>query len=61
MLFDGLSELRVIDVLEDEDGFDNLAELFQSPVEDVLFRVGVESFEELRGRRVLELDGRDEA
>jgi len=55
-----LTELRVVDVLEDELALDDLAELLQRAVERVLFRVRVQSCEKLRGRGVLEFDGGDE-
>lgn len=60
LLFDGLAELQVVDVLEDELTLDNLAELFEGAVERVLLRVRIQSFEKLRRGRVLELDGSDE-
>ena len=52
--------LQVVNVLEDKDRLDDLAELFQSAVERVLFGVGVQSFEKLRRCCVLEFDGGDE-
>jgi len=37
LLFDGLPELGVINVFENEDGLDDLAELFRGAIERVLF------------------------
>jgi hypothetical protein len=56
-----LPKFEVIDVPQDEDRFDNLAEGLQRSVEGVLFGVGVESTEDLRGSRLLEFNGCNES
>ena len=43
LLFDGLPKLEVIDIAQDEDRLDNLAEGLQRSVKGMLLRVGVES------------------
>src|SRR5260221_611296 len=59
--FDGLPKLEVIDIAQDEDRFDNLAEGLQRSVKRMLLRVGVESPEDFRGSRLLEFDGCNES
>src|ERR1700730_1027609 len=61
LLFDGLPKFEVIDVAQDEDRFNNFAEGLQRSVEGMLFGVGVESPEDLRGGCLLEFDGCNES
>src|SRR5271165_4272829 len=61
LLFDGLPKFEVIDVAQDEDRLYNLAEGLQRSVEGMLFGVGVEPPEDLRGGGLLEFDGCNES
>ena len=56
-----MPKFEVIDVAQDEDRFDNLAEGLQRSVKGMLLRVGVESPEDFRGSRLLEFDGCNES
>ncbi len=47
LLFNGLAEFDVVDISQDENRFDNLAELFQRFVQRMLLRVRIESLEQL--------------
>ncbi len=47
LLFNGLAEFDVVDISQDENRFDNLAELFQRFVQGMLLRVRIESLEQL--------------
>ena len=55
-----MSQHGVVNVVEDEQAFGDFTELFEGAVQRVLFRVGVESLEKLRGGGVPELEGGDE-
>ena len=61
LLLDGLAQLEIIDVAENEDGFQDSPEGFESSVESVLFGIGVESSEEIRSGGFLQLDGHNES
>ncbi len=49
LLLDGLPELEVITVFQNEEGLRNLPEFLQCPVQRVLPGVGVQAFEKLGG------------
>jgi hypothetical protein len=61
LLLDGLAKLEIIDVAENEDGFQDSPEGFESSVESVLFGIGVEPSEEIRSGGFLQLDGNNES
>src|SRR3954465_6053058 len=61
LLFNRLSEGRIVDILENKERFRNFPELLQGPIQGMLSGMGVQALEELRGGRHFQPDGRDEA
>src|SRR6516164_5381046 len=61
LLFDSLPQDRIVDDLENKQGFRDLSKGLQRPIEGVLFRVRVKPAEQIRGRHFLQLNGRDQA
>ena len=61
LTLDCLAQFNLINVAQDEDGFDNLAKAFQCSIQRVLLRIGVEASENLRGGCLLQLYSRYQA
>ena len=59
--FDGHTQRRLVNHTQDEMTLEDLSEGFESLLEPVLFRVGVEPPKEIGGCRLLEFDRGDEA
>lgn len=59
--FDGHTQIDLVDVAKDEQGFDDPAERLEGGVEAVLLGIGIEPPENVRRRAPFELNGRDEA
>ena len=59
--FDGHTQRRLVDHTQDEMNLEYLSESFESLIQPVLFRVGVEPPKEFGGCRLLEFDCVDEA
>jgi hypothetical protein len=56
LLFDRLAEGKIIQVPQDEIRFENLAKLFEHPIQGMLFGIRVEALEQLRGRGLLKFN-----
>lgn len=61
LLFNGLPELEIVTVFQNEEGLRNLPEFLQCPVQRVLPGVGVQAFEELGGCGDFQPNGCDKA
>jgi hypothetical protein len=61
LTFDGLTQLDVVDVAQEEDRLEDLAERLQRSIEGMLLRVRVQAAEQVRGGGLLEPDRRDES
>ena len=59
--FDGHTQRQLVDYAQDEMTLEYLSEGFESLIEPVLFRVGVEPPKEIGGGRLLEFNRGDEA
>ena len=57
LLFNRLPQLYIIDITQDEIGFDDLAESFERLVKRVLTGVRIEASKNIRGGAFLEFDG----
>ena len=61
LLVDALAQLDLVDVAQQERGFDQPAQLFQGPVKRVLTGIEVEAAEQAGGLAVAQLEGHDQA
>ena len=61
LLLDALAQVHLVDVAQQELGFDQPAQLFQGPVERVLAGVGVEPAGQARSLAVAQLERDDQA
>ena len=61
LFFDGLSQFDIIDVAQDEQGFDDLPEGFKCLVKCMLTGIGIEPSENIRCGIFLQLDGGNQA
>ena len=61
LLLDGLPELEIVTVPQNEDSLRGLPKLFHGPVQRMLPGIGVQSLEELGSRGYFKPDGRDKA
>ncbi|MEZ5835038.1 MAG: hypothetical protein R3D03_04840 [Geminicoccaceae bacterium] len=57
LLFDGLAQFEIVDVAQDEDRLDDLAESFDSAIELMLAGIGIEPAEDVGSGCFLGLDG----
>ena len=61
LALDGLPQAQVIDIAQDEQRFDDLAEGFQGLIERMLSGIGIQPPEDVGRGVLLELDGGNEA